>query len=251
MKISAIQLSLITLSLSGCFTHMDEIQSKLPSDWTSRECLTVMLANMKHNLNDPAFNIQAIVTPYFPSVIEAITRLQQFRSSNDSEAIRIWQNALLKSGMGLYIDWEQGNRLVNAYGNYYRDPRELDSMLFLVTLRNKSWPCNVPVQNVLLPDGIYVSRPIAALSDWPCYIPDITDLDQRIFLVNEAGDSLKAKFTWGRNNNQLSLEENIFVMFDFHSRPSLNFFKNGTLVNFVITGFDLPISFKFLFDHIQ
>jgi hypothetical protein len=219
---------ILILGIGGCFTPAATIVQTPSDSWSRRDCLTVMVSSMRHNLNDNASNVRAIVTPYVPKVVEAIARMQQ-----------------LKSGAGLFIDRENQRKLVNAKGNYIRSPGDLDSLLFMVSLNNRSWPCNPPLHNVQIFPGIYAIRPLAGIADWPCYIPEITDLDRRIFLVNARGDTLMPKFLWGRNNNVLTMEEHVFAMFDFTRGTNRGFLKEGDEVFLVIAGFDRPIHFSF------
>lgn len=235
----------LAIAFAGCFTAATDIVQTPSGTWTRRECLTVMVSNVRHNLGDDGSNVQAIVTPYVPKVVEAIVRLRQLEDSADDETARAHHDLLLKSGAGLYIDWENGGKLANARGNYYRHPRELDSLLFMVMLKNRSWPCNVPLQNVQILPGVYSAQPIARFSDWPCYTPGINDLDRTMFLVNGAGDTLRAKFLWGRNNEVLTMEEHIFAMFDFTGGRDRPFLDADGAVTMVFSGFDPPITFSF------
>ena len=238
-------LIVLAAALAGCFTPAEEVLRTPPGSWSRRDCLTVMVSSMRHNLNDNGANVQAIVTPYVPRVVEAIARLQQLDDSTDDETTRNNLDLLLKSGAGLFIDWEHGGRLANARGNYYRHPRELDSLLFMVMLKNRSWPCNVPLQTVQVQPGVYGTRPIAGLADWPCLTPEIDDLDRTMFLVNAAGDTLRPKFIWGRNNEVLTMEEHIFAMFDFSGGRGRPFLEESDGVTMVFSGFDRPMKFEF------
>jgi hypothetical protein len=239
---------LLAIAIAGCFTSATDVLQTPSRSWSKRDCLTVMVSSMRHNLSDNESNVQAIVTPYIPKVVEAIARMQQLDDSTDDETTRNNLDLLLKSGAGLFIDWENQGRLANARGNYYRHPRELDSLLFMVMLKNRSWPCNVPLQTVQVSPGVYGMRPIAGLADWPCTTPEIHDLDRKIFLINAAGDTLRPKFIWGRNNEVLTMEEHVFVMFDFSKDRERPFLKEGDGVTMVLSGFDRPMKFLFPLD---
>jgi hypothetical protein len=235
----------VAIFVAGCFTPASEIVQAPSGSWNRRDCLAVMVSGMRHNLGDQESNVQAIVTPYLPKVVEAIARMQQIDDSTDDETTRENFDLLLKSGAGLYVDWENQGKLVNSRGNYYRRPGELDSLLFMVALKNRSWPCNVPLQNVEVAPGKFVMRPLTSFADWPCYIPEIHDIDRMVCLINTRGDTLRPKFTWGRNNELLTTEEHIFVMFDFSAGGKHPFLAESDSVTMVLSGFDRPIRFLF------
>jgi hypothetical protein len=236
---------LLAAAIAGCFTSATDVLQTPSGSWSRRDCLTVMASSMRHNLNDNESNVQVIVTPYIPTVVEAIARMQQLDDSADDGTVRDNLDVLLKSGVGLFIDRENNGRLANARGNYYRHPRELDSLLFLVMLNNRSWPCAVPLQTVHVIPGVYGMRPIAGLADWPCTTPEIHDLDRKILLINAAGDTLRPKFIWGRNNEVLTMEEHVFVLFDFSADRERSFLKESDAVTMVLSGFDRPVKFLF------
>jgi hypothetical protein len=119
----------------------------------------------------------------------------------------------------------------------------LDQLQFLLTLRNNSWPCAVPTQTLKVGNS-YHQVPLATQADWPCYIPGITDLDQRILLVNDKGVSLKPRYVWGRRNNELTLEETLVVMFDLR-KDGVHLFDGSENIYLVLTGFENEIRLKF------
>jgi len=237
--------SIVVVVFAGCFTPASEVVQTPAASWSRRDCLTVMVSSLRHNLGDKESNVEAIITPYLPKVVEAIARMQQIDDSTGDEATRARVDLLLKSGAGLYVDWERQGKLVNSRGNYYRHPGELDSLLFMITLNNRTWPCNVPLQNVQIAPGQYAMQPIASLADWPCYTPGIDNLQATIFLLNSSGDTLRPKFLWGRNNEVLTMEEHIFAMFDFTGGRKEPFLKESAAVTMILSGFDPPIRFDF------
>ena len=142
---------------------------------------------------------------------------------------------------GLYPD-RDSRRNVTGRGNYVRDPADIDSLLILVSLKNKSFPCSIPIVNKQARDGTFIQVPIASLSEWPCYIPDIGDIDSRIALQNERGDTLHAKYVWGRRNQQLTLEETLFAMFSLRE-GSRHFLAGSKHLKLLVTGFDTKLNF--------
>lgn len=202
----------IALLFVGCFTKIDDLMQQSPGNWSSRESLTVVLSAMQNNYSDQGANVQVIGTPYYPSVIAAINQLQRSQLHWSDEHAKIRLDALLKTGAGLYMDW-QSKRMINARGNYFRKIEDLDSLLFLISLRNKTWPS---------------------------YIPDITDIDERVFLLNEQGDTLRPRYLWGRNNNQLSMEETMFARFVFRNHNE-HFLRESENMYLVVAGFEHKI----------
>lgn len=207
-----------------------------------------MLSSMQNNLNDQhGANIQVIATPYTPAVIAAINRMSQAKEHWSDRETQNQIDTSLFLQAGLYFDW-QTNRLMDSRGNYMGRTGRLDNLQFLITLRNKTWPCNIPHQTVRYhnKDGVvtYVDQPIATPADWPCYIPDITDLDQRISLANDNGISIKPKYVFGRRNSVLTMEETLVVSFGLSS-GDLYLFDNTKNISLVIDGFELPVKFTF------
>jgi hypothetical protein len=246
-----IAIALLAVAVGGCFyvgkDQLEDILQQPVTQWSSRDCLTVMLSSMQNNLNDQhGANIQVIATPYTPAVIAAINRVSQTKGhwSDDETQHQIDTSLFLQAG--LFFDW-QTNQLMDSHGNYMGKSGRLDVLQFLVTLRNKSWPCNIPVQTVnhgTQHKPMFSLDPIAKPTDWPCYIPDITDLDQRIYLTNDRGLSVKPKYVFGRRNNQLTMEETLVVSFDLHSGDRY-LFDESENISLALEGFDVPIKLTF------
>ena len=224
----------------GCFylgkNQAEDILQKPSSQWSSRDCLTVILSSMQNNLYDQGSpNIKLIATPYTPAVIAAINRMSQTREhwSDDETQRQIDTSLVLQAG--LFLD-PQTSQFMDSHGNYMGRTGRLDALQFLLTLRNNAWPCAIPVVN---------SVPLTKLlSDWPCYIPDISHLDQQIYLSNDKGFSIKPKYVWGRRNNQFTLEETLVVAFDLEIGDRHLFDDSGIII-LVLDGFEVPIKLKF------
>lgn len=240
----------------GCFTSVDEILLRPPSSWTNRECQTLIVSKISHNLAKSGVNIYVTATPYYPSVVAAINRMQAAEYHWDDSTTQVRMDALLKTGVGLYKDWESKGKLVNSRGNYYRTPDEIDSMLFLISLKNQTWPCNVPVRNVVVGvdrDGsiIYGMRPLTSMADWPCYIPEIDRINEHILLVNDRADTLQPKVVWGRRNNQLTMDEHLLVLFQFRRVNTRSFLSGCKEYRMILTGFDQTVELPFSVNKIE
>jgi len=233
-----------SLLASGCFyfgkNQAEDVLQRPVAQWSSRDCLTVLLSSMRNNLFDQQSpNIKVIATPYTPTVIAAINRMRQTKEHwSDAEAEHQIDTSLALQA-GLYFDWKT-NLLVDSRGYYVRSSSQLDRFQFLLTLRNNSWPCAIPVVIA----GGRMAPLTKVLSDWPCYIPGITDLDQRIFLENDRGVILKPEHVWGRKHDVLTIEETLIVLFDF-KQGSVHLFEGTKNAYLVITGFDAPIRLAF------
>lgn len=242
---------LLTTFLAGCFANVENIVERPPDEWSTRDCLTIVMSAMANNYLDQASNIQVVATPYYPDVVAAINRMQNLQLHWSPDESRTNMDLLLKAGVGLYINWENG-RMMNGQGNYFRDKTEIDSLLFLVTLKNKTWPCNVPTATVSA-GGAFGSLPLTKHpGDWPCYIPDISDIENCIILTNDKGDSLRPKYVWGRNNTLLSLEETLLAQFVLREGDS-HFLKESENIHLVILGFEKHIKLTYSlsrFNHI-
>ncbi len=243
----------VTIIFSGCFyigqdRYEDIIQT--PSyEWSIRDGLTVILSPIAHNLYDfGSPNIKVYATPYFPSVVLAIERAEQRIKHWNEEEYQKNVDKLLKEAVGMYRDWERES-FVDGRGNYYKDHTQIDSMLFLITIENRSWPCNVPLITVGVPgikigQGRYRDIFLMHPADWPCYMPDITNLEDRIFLVNGKNRFIKPRIVWGKRNNILTMPETMFAMFHFRE-GSYHFLDGSDEMYLVIKGFENDVKLSF------
>ncbi len=235
---------LISVQIIGCFTSSDDLVQTSGKSWTKRECMTVLLSAMTHNLYDNRTNIKVIVTPYIPRVIEAITRMDQLRDSIniDSALYDVKYDALLKSSTGLLYDWDSGLMFSTAHQRYVNSITDLDSLLFLVTMINTGYPCIPPI---LVDESSGSTKPLTLLSDWPCYTPDLIDLQDQIILTNDQGDTVKSKYIWGVNNRQLTTDEKLFVMFPLTDAPRKHFLGRSENITLSFKCFTPTIGYKF------
>ena len=239
---------------NGCFyigkNRYEDIIQVSSLEWSTRDELTVIISPMAHNLYDlNSPNVKVFATPYFPSVVLAIEKAEQRIKHWTEDEYRRNVDRLLKESVGLYRDWEN-EMFVDGKGNYYRECVQIDSMLFLITIENRGWPCNIPlitigVEGKKIGQGIYMQRfLINNPTDWPCYIPDITNLEDRIFLVNEKNKYIKPSIVWGKRNNILTMPETMFAM--FHFREENHHFLDGSNKMFlVIKGFENDVKLTF------
>ena len=244
-----IAIAFLALAVGGCFyvgqNQAEDILRQPVTQWSSRDCLTVMLSSMQNNLYDQKSpNIKVIATPYTPAVIAAINRMRQTRERwSDNETQRQIDTSLFLEA-GLYFDW-QTSQLMDSRGNYMGKNGRLGVLQFLVTLRNNSWPCTVPMQTFHAGGSAgYITVPISPAGVWPCYMPGLVDLDERVFLSNDQGLSIKPKYVWGRHNNQLTLEETLVISFDLRSGDRY-LFDGSENISLVLEGFDTPIRLSF------
>jgi hypothetical protein len=230
--------------VNGCFyigqERFEDIVQAPPAEWSSRDCLTVILSAMTNNLNDKYTNVECIALPFTPSVVVALNRVQKTQYHWSEEDARFHMNELLRGSSGLYVDWRDG-RFVDAKGNYFKDQTSIDSLLVMITLKNKTYPCAVPYATVGSGD-LTMSRPLLGLSDWPCYTPDISDIEARIYLLNESGDTLRPKYVWGRRNEMFTTTETLFAMFPLQ-RGGRNFLAGSTIASLEVAGFDAKMRF--------
>lgn len=241
------------LSVQSCFyigkERYEDIIQRPASEWSIRDELTVVISPIAHNLYDQnSSNIKVFATPYYPSVILALERAEQRINHWSEEEYRLNVDKLMKDAVGIYMDWDN-DRFVDDRGNFYRHPTQIDSMLFLITLENRSWPCNVPLltvptQRVDSKETSYMMIPLMQPYDWPCYLPDITNLEDRIILLNEQKKFIKPKYVWGRRNNILSQPETLFAMFHFRQGDH-HFLSESEKMFLVIKGFETDIKLSF------
>lgn len=240
MKASLLIFSVLVLLLSGCFNKYSDIIQKSNNEWDFRECLTVISASVGSNFLDFRTNIKAAVTPYYPSVVFALQRnAQRIMHWSESE-FQYNTNELMKLSNGLYIDWKN-NKLVDSRGNYYKDYIQIDSLMFLITLINQAWT-SINSQMEVICNGMLIAVPLISFDQ--CYIPDITDIEHRIFLINDKGKFIRPKYVWGRKNNVLTTEETLLVMFNFRN-GDYHFLSNSKKMQILIKGFEIDMRFDF------
>jgi hypothetical protein len=239
--------------LTGCFylgqeKFMDVVKNS-PSQWSSRDCLTIILSSMVHNLNDNQKSVECIATPFYPSVVMALNQLQRNQHHWTDEEARLHLDEFLRGSSGIYVDWRDG-RFVNARGNYFNDQTDLDSLLVVFTLKNTTYPCAPSQVNVVVKtsDGAVATgyntfAPLLPVADWPCYTPSIVDLGQRIWMLNANGDTLRPKYIEGIRHETLTTPETIFAMFSLRGTER-HFLSSSSSAILEVTGFNTQMRFE-------
>ena len=139
----------------------------------------------------------------------------------------------------MYIDWEQGEKLVDGSGSYLRRVTQIDSLMFLVTLRNLAWPCG---KNLIV--SANGSDLIIPIDNPECQPPDLTGLKNRIFLENEKNISIRPSVLWGLAQNSLMREETIFIKFQLWDGET-HILDNSARVFLHLTGFERDIRLEY------
>lgn len=239
----------LALFLLGCvpwgFDKSDAIVARSMTSWSDRDCLTIMLSAMQHNYYDPEKPpILACVTPYTPRVVMALNRMSQLKHRWSDETLQHHADALLKDASGLYADWEHNAQIYDSKLNRLRDPTQMDSITFLVTLSNRTWPCAPPV--LLTLDNLTGDKTpqFMQLSDWPCEVPDLTNIESNIFLINDRGDTVRPRYVWGRKDDQLRTDETLLVMFPLRSENT-HLFENSTQITIAFAEFTPKLQLTF------
>ncbi len=230
MRSAPLILFLAGVFFAGCFTNYDSILERRSVEWSSRDCMNVLLQGMSSNIAPKNTTIRVIATLYSFPVILAINRNDQRLKHLTEVEFRAGVDRQTREDLGLFIDWSRGT-LVDGHGNYYHDASQLDSLSLLISIENSGWPC----ASILSGAGI----PIIPLGLDPCYTPEIDDLEKRIFLANDDGDRVAPMYVTGRRNHLLTMEETLFAKFPLtYSAGSLSQFigRSGKLW-LVIEGF--------------
>jgi hypothetical protein len=196
---------------AGCFyfgkDQIEEILDRPSSSWSSRDGLTILMQTMVNNLLDQNSSVvKAIVTPYYPAVIAALNRTDQ-RSKHLSE--------------------EQFRKEV--------DQQVWEDLGLLLSLSNTSWPCVSPM--IVTPAGIF---PMFGPNNFPCYTPDISHLEECVYLINDKNDTLRATSVRGRRWDVLASEETILVKFRLRDADRI-FLKGVDTFYLIVSGFDRPL----------
>jgi len=185
----------------GCFTSVEQLRSVPYAEWTAEDCMAVIMRNVHHNLKRDGEIISALVIPFTPEVVKAIGRYRQIKYAHSDSLTYEFVQRLTQQGTGTFLD--RDGMLWDAQGNRFIGRR--DSLMVMVSLINTTWPCEPLSLN-----GI----PIMNMSETPCETPDISNLDQHIFLSTATGDTLYPKTLFGRRNNILTDDENLLIVFD-------------------------------------
>jgi hypothetical protein len=258
------------LLLSGCFyigkDDYDDLVKRSPDTWSTRDCLTIVMAATRNNFSDQTSpNIKVAATVYSPSVIMANYRRahilgrhhktsqpsllglppgESLESIADSEYISSL-DVLMQEEAGLYFDW-QTDRYVDSRGNYVKSYTQLDSLTFFIAIENKSWPC-VPttIMPQVSPSGaVMPTHTLGTLANYPCYLPDITNLENEIYLANDQNKFIRPLMVWGKQQTQLMRTENLIAKFRVR-KDDYHFLEHSEHMRLVITGFDSKIMLDF------
>lgn len=223
--------------LAGCSssTTISHIH-KPPSEWDRIDCDIIIKSSMAHNVYDQQGTIRVFATPYYPSVVMALSKKQQLLKRMSEKEFRKTFDDLARESLGLYYDW-YSSAYFDARGNYLRNRLQIDSLLFLVTIENKRYPCAIPFRFV-------ENSPILNILDWPCYTPVLGDLRERIVLGNDSNEFIQPKFVWGKKSEQLMKEETLFVMFLLH-QDSHHFLEGTKNLYLIVKGFGDDIKLTF------
>ncbi|MBI3765973.1 MAG: hypothetical protein HY277_05665 [Ignavibacteriales bacterium] len=192
----------------------DDIIGRPSSRWTDDDCRTIIASAMQNNRFCQSSNVVVFATPYYPSIINAINRYSQHINHWSEEEYRSAMDDIAKDRLGMYIDWEQG-RFVDSRGNYFKDKLQIDSLTFLVSLKNQGWP-----------------------------FPDIMNLEDQIYLLNNKNKFIKPKYVWGKRGSSLFDKETVLVMFQLRN-GEYHFLEGCNMMYLVIKGLGEDITFPF------
>jgi len=241
---------ILAVAAAGCFYVMkddyDEVLERPSSQWSSRERLTIIAAVSQSNLWDKGTNVGVVVIPYYPSVITAINRSMQATKGWDEDELQR-SIALTVSDDTMSSLFQNHANLLNEKGNYHRDILELDSLMFFVTLTNRSWPCAVPLVEVQMSKDATVRKmvPMFLQSDMPCPSYDISTLAEHVYLLNDQNLKLHPRWIWGRKHESLTSQETLLLMFKFRSGEYHFFRKTKGSMKMVVEGFDRSVYLDF------
>ena len=200
----------VLVAAPGCYylgeNKYSDIAATPSSVWSSPEVLTMIMEAGNNNFRDERSHIKAVVTPYYPSVVKAIGRRAQSLHHWSESQYEGYVNQLLKESSGMYIDWEDAREPVYDTGlNELHSPTQFDSLLFLLSLSN------------------------IGSGTW-----DISDLEGKLFLVNEKQKTLAPFMVTGKRRNVLGgLDETLFVKFRLQTERG-HFFEGSERYFFLI-----------------
>lgn len=229
-------------SLAGCSDVLsyDSVMTKRSSFWTKYDCQVVIQTEFKGNAKDKDARVVVLAVPFSPSVLTALTRIEQLKEHWSSDVYMKHLEDQLAVIAGVLYE-RKSDQYFDARGNYYSKLTQLDRLVFMVEFRNKTWPCINPI---LAWTPMFEETLFSSLVDVPCYTPDITDLEGRIVLMNDKQQTLRPLSVYGRKNNMLTRDEDLIVIFPLKADSS-SFFDGAQEVILSVTGFDKPIDLKY------
>ncbi|MDI6734408.1 MAG: hypothetical protein QMD50_02910 [Patescibacteria group bacterium] len=206
--------------------------------WNRRDCLTVMMENIQSNILDMRTNIKVYATPYNPTVIAAMSKFRWLQIPVHQTEAESNFEALLKDNFGMYYDWNH-QKIMDSRGNYFKDKTQIDSIMFLITIENYAWITSMTWPQLLpqLPDGKNITN--IALD-----IPDITHLEDQIYLINEQNKFIKPKYVWGKKRNVLTMPETLLAMFEVKTE-NYSFLEKSEKIFLCIKGLEQDIKLEF------
>jgi hypothetical protein len=225
----SVVISLAFLSPTCSVHYTKEYYADYNKVLSYKDCLNIITHFQAANYLDSRTNIKVCVTPYIPQVIVALQRNAQRMSRWSEVKFKHETDILLKESCGLFLDWDTG-KLYDSRGNFFKD---YDSLLLLLSMQNLSWTSINSCMRVMV-NGIPVMLPIIGFDQ--VYLPDISDIQNRLLLINGLGDTIRPVSIYGRKNSVLSTEETMFLKFKFYN----NFLSNRDF-KFVIKGFESDI----------
>lgn len=244
---------LVLLLLGGCSLHIDydRVLLRNSSQWTDDDCRTVILSSAAYNINVLDSPVRLFAVPFTPNVLTALTRLDQLKKhwaadeymKNLEEQIAIIAGVLYENRSDQYYD---------AKGNYLSNPSQLERLVFYLNVENKSWPCANPVMITSTGSGGegqgYMTNLWGGnISNIPCYIPDITDLEKNILLENDDHEVLRPASVSGKRQNMLTQPENMIAIFTLKAGGK-SFFNHTKKFTLVIMGLGDPVRFTYSLD---
>ncbi len=225
-------ISIVCIFAGGCFyigqDQPEDVAGRWCEEWSTRDCLTIIMGAARSNFDDVRNpDVKVLAIPCYPSVVAAITRrahllgplqFEAFTYNHKTSTFHHDLDSLMASEAGVYVDWT-AHRFVDGHGNYLRTPSQIDSLLFYVSL----WCVGTRIGT---------------------HQPDITHLENNIYLLNDSGKILRPRYVWGKKNNVLAGEEILLVRFPIHQGMS-NFIDDSENMYLVVDGFGDKIKMKF------
>ena len=209
---------IVILFVFGCFyigqEDYEDVVQHAPETWNTRDCSTIIPGatqnNYADNIHNP--NIRVFAMPYYPVVITAIEwrehllgplQYQPFTYKHTWETFRKRLDSMLAIEAGVFMDWSNG-KYVDTRGNYLRDPTQLDFIMFYVSLQNVGWLGLTHLSDFMGQRWFGIATET---------IPDISNLENNIYLLNDKNDTLKPRYVYGKHRDYLTIEEQLHVTF--------------------------------------
>jgi hypothetical protein len=211
----------------GRSLETSDILKKPSTEWTQAECTALLADRLTNNTLKKDVSVYAYVLPCTPTVLMAYNRRKQHEDHLTESEFSENLDRMTRYCLGMVYDPDSG-RFLDNHGNTFHTIQQAGTLFMIVYLDNR-----IGVENLFNPQ-------IPGLDFNFMQLPDLTDIDRKVYLENDAGEKITPFYVKGRHHPYLYREEELHVLFRC-TDDMKHFLQHSTKVNFVLEGFGRPI----------